>query len=106
MPYQSQQRTADDPLHTYKISLCKDKRGVDLISDVLLFGRLWHDTPDNTIDYAMHSSRSHDAVIRVYDPAGNVINEAVFALAFFSRPQDRELLGATSRGLLGCPCRV
>jgi hypothetical protein len=27
----------------------------------------------NTIGYAMHSSRSHDAVIRVYDDAGNVI---------------------------------
>jgi hypothetical protein len=25
------------------------------------------------IDYAKHRSRSHDAVIRVYDPAGNVI---------------------------------
>jgi hypothetical protein len=40
-------------------------RGVDLISDVLPFGRLWYDTPDNAIGYAMHSSRSHDAVIRV-----------------------------------------
>jgi len=40
---------------------------------VLPFGRLWYDTPDNTIGYAMHSSRSHDAVIRVYDDAGNVI---------------------------------
>jgi hypothetical protein len=28
---------------------------------------------DNAIGYAMHSSRSHDAVIRVYDAAGNVI---------------------------------
>jgi len=27
----------------------------------------------NAIGYAMHSSRSHDAVIRVYDAAGNVI---------------------------------
>ena len=35
--------------------------------DVLPFGRLWYDTPDNAIGYAMHSSRSHDAVIRVYD---------------------------------------
>jgi hypothetical protein len=26
----------------------------------------------NAIDYAMHRSRSHDAVIRVYDTAGNV----------------------------------
>jgi len=50
-----------------------DKRGVDLISGVLPFGRLWYDTPDNAIGYAMHGSRSHDAVIRVYDAAGNVI---------------------------------
>jgi hypothetical protein len=34
---------------------------------MLPFGRLWYDTPDNAISYAMHSSRSHDAVIRVYD---------------------------------------
>ena len=27
----------------------------------------------NAIGYAMHSSRSHDAVIRVYDAVGNVI---------------------------------
>jgi hypothetical protein len=40
---------------------------------MLPFGRLWYDTPDNAIGYAMHSSRSHDAVIRVYDEAGNVI---------------------------------
>ena len=47
--------------------------GVDPISDALPFGRLWYDTPENAIGYAMHSSRSHDAVIRVYDDAGNVI---------------------------------
>jgi hypothetical protein len=40
---------------------------------MLPFGRLWYDMPDNAIGYAMHSSRSHDAVIRVYDEAGNVI---------------------------------
>ena len=33
-------------------------------------------------------------------------NHAVFVLAFFSRQQDRELLGAISRDLLDCPCRV
>jgi hypothetical protein len=27
----------------------------------------------DVIGYAMHSSRSHDAVIRVYDAAGNLI---------------------------------
>jgi len=47
--------------------------GVDLISDVLPFGRLWYDTPDNAIVYAMHRSRSHDVIIRVYDDAGNLI---------------------------------
>ena len=59
--------------HIYEVRPRKDHRGVDLISDVLPFGRLWYDTPDNAIGYAMHSSRSHDAVICVYDDAGNVI---------------------------------
>ena len=40
---------------------------------MLPFGRLWYDTPGNAIGYAMRSSRSHNAVIRVYEPAGNVI---------------------------------
>jgi hypothetical protein len=54
----------------------KDKRGIDLISDVLPFGRLWYGEPNaisNAIGYAEHRSRSHDAVIRVYDAAGNMI---------------------------------
>ena len=54
----------------------KDKRGVDLISDALPFGRLWYGEPDavsNAIGYSKFYSRSHDAVIRVYDEAGNVI---------------------------------
>jgi hypothetical protein len=61
-------------MHAYDVRPRKDKHGVDLISDVLPFGRLWYDTPENAIGYAMHSSRSHDAVIRgLYDDAGNVI---------------------------------
>jgi hypothetical protein len=40
----------------YEVRLRKDRRGVDLISD-----------------YAKFYSRSHDAVIRLYDEAGNVI---------------------------------
>ena len=73
--------------HIYEVRPRKDKRGVDLISDVLPFGRLWYDTPDNAIGYAMHSSRSHDAVIRVYDEAGNVI-ETHSRLASPQRAQD------------------
>ena len=60
-------------MHLYEVRPRKDKRGVDLISDALPFGRLWYDTPDNAIGYAMLFSRSHDAVIRVYDESGNVI---------------------------------
>jgi hypothetical protein len=40
------------------------------------FGLLWYDGPDaisNAIGYAKFFSRSHDAVIRVYDDAGNLI---------------------------------
>jgi len=54
----------------------KDHRGVDLISDALPFGRLWYGEPNavsNAVDYAKFRSRSHDAVIRVYDGTGNVI---------------------------------
>jgi hypothetical protein len=60
----------------YEIRPGKDKRGVDLISDALPFGRLWHgerNVVNNAIGYAKFYSRSHDAVIRVYDQAGNVI---------------------------------
>jgi len=60
-------------MHLYEVRPRKDYRGVDLISDVLPFGRLWYNTPDNAIGYAMPSSRSHNAVIRVYDEAGNLI---------------------------------
>jgi hypothetical protein len=60
-------------LHVYEIRPRKDKRGFDLISVVLPFGALWYTKPDDAIDYAKFYSRSHDAVIHVYDAAGNVI---------------------------------
>ena len=53
-------------MHVYQVRPRKHKRGVDLTSDVLPFSRLWYDTPDNSIGYAMHFSRSHDAAGRVY----------------------------------------
>ena len=64
------------PAHVYEVRPRKDHRGVDLISDALPFGRLWYDGPNaasNAIGYASHYSRSHDAVIRVYDAAGDLI---------------------------------
>ena len=63
-------------MHLYEVRPRKDHRGVDLISDALPFGRLWYGEPNaisNAIGYATHRSRSNDAVIRVYDAAGNVI---------------------------------
>ena len=59
--------------HVYEVRPRKDKRGVDLISDALPFGRLWYTEIPHAIGYAKFRSRSHDAVIRVYDEAGNVI---------------------------------
>ena len=63
-------------MHVYEIRRRKDKRGVDLISDALPFGRLWYGDAHavaNAIGYAEHFSRSNHAVIRVYDDIGNVI---------------------------------
>jgi hypothetical protein len=60
-------------MHTYEIRPRKDKRGFDLISDALPFGRLWYTEIPHAIGYAEFYSRSHGAVIRVYDDTGNVI---------------------------------
>jgi hypothetical protein len=63
--------------HTYEIRPRKDRRGVDLVSDALPFGRLWYEgahAAANAIGYARFYSRSHHVVIRVYDEPGNVID--------------------------------
>jgi hypothetical protein len=63
-------------MHSYEVRPRKDKRGGDLISDALPFGRLWYGEPNavsNAIGYAKLYSRPHNAVIRVYDAVGNVI---------------------------------
>jgi hypothetical protein len=62
--------------HLYEVRQRKDKRGVDLISDALPFGRLWYAEPNaisNAVGYAKFYSRSNHAVIRVFDQAGTVI---------------------------------
>jgi hypothetical protein len=63
-------------MHIYQVRPRKDYRGVDLISDALPFGRLWYGEPNafsNAVGYAKFYNRSHGAVIRIYDEAGNVI---------------------------------
>ena len=60
-------------MHTYEVRPRKDHRGFDLISDALPFGGLWYLKISDAIDYAKHRSRSHDAVIHVFDEAGKEI---------------------------------
>jgi hypothetical protein len=63
-------------MHVYEVRPGKDKPGVDLISNVLPFGPLWYgesNAVSNAIGYAMHRSRSHHSVIRVYGAVGNLI---------------------------------
>jgi hypothetical protein len=58
------------------VRLRKDKRGVDLISEALPFGRLWYagsDAINNATGYVKFYSHSHDVVVHVYDKSGNVI---------------------------------
>jgi hypothetical protein len=62
--------------HVYEIRPRADHSGVDLISDALPFGPAWYRGPNaisNAIKCVKFSSRSHDAVIRVFDEAGKVI---------------------------------
>ena len=62
--------------HLHEVRPRTDRRGVDLISDVLPFGRLWYDGAQavtNAIGYTEHYGCSHDAVIRGYDELGNMI---------------------------------
>ena len=60
----------------YEVRPREDHRGVDLISGALPFAALWYGEPDaieNAIGYTKFYSRSHDAVIRVYNEAGKLI---------------------------------
>jgi len=52
--------------HLYEVRPRKRKRGVDLISDALPFGRLWHGEPDaieNAVDYTKFFSRLEERMM-------------------------------------------
>ena len=60
----------------YEIRPRADKHGVDLVSDALPYSPMWYRGPKaitDAIDHAKFLSGSHDAMIRVFDAAGNVI---------------------------------
>ena len=63
-------------VHVYEIRPRADKHGFDLTSDALPYSPLWYRGPNairDAIGHVKFYSRSHDALIRVYDDAGNVI---------------------------------
>jgi hypothetical protein len=87
-------------MHVFEVRPRKDHRGADLISDALPFGRLWYgelNAVSNAIDYAKFRSRSDDAVIRVYDAAGNVIETHEVLLVRHAAPH-AEIAFATIKG--------
>ena len=59
----------------YEIRPRKNRDGFDLISDRLRFGPIWYAGPDAVryaVAYAKYRSRSHRAIIRVFNEEGNV----------------------------------
>jgi hypothetical protein len=59
--------------HVYEVRPRADKRGFDLISEALPFGRLWYCKPDDAVGYAKFYSRSHNMIVRVFDESGALI---------------------------------
>jgi len=60
-------------MYSYEVRPREDHWGVDLISNALPLGRLLFLEVREAVGYAKFYSRSHNAVIRVYDAVGNVI---------------------------------
>jgi len=60
-------------MQTYEVRPREDHWGVDLISDALPFGHLLYIEIREALAFAKFYSHAHDAMIRVYDYAGNVI---------------------------------
>jgi len=68
--------TTTSSKHVYEIRPRKDRRGFDLIGDRLPLGLLWFEGSDAIVDaviYAKFYSRSHPAIIRVFDESGAVV---------------------------------
>ena len=67
--------SAATPQDVYEIRPRKDRDGFDLIGDRLRFGPIWYAGPDAVryaVAYAKYRSRSHRAIIRVFNEEGNV----------------------------------
>lgn len=60
-------------MHVYEVRPRKDRRGFDLLSDALPFGRLWYGDQGADIGYAKFYSRSQPGEVRIFDAAGEMI---------------------------------
>jgi hypothetical protein len=84
-------------IYIYKVCPRADKSGFDLISNALPYSPMWYRGPNaigDAIDYAKFFSCSHDAVIRIFNDAGKVIQTHYHEGEF----KGGELLLASHRG--------
>lgn len=61
-------------MHRYEVRPRKDKRGFDLISEQLPFGRLWYGDANAAIGYAEFYSRAHNTEVHIFNEAGDLID--------------------------------
>jgi hypothetical protein len=61
-------------VHLYEVRPRKDRRGFDLLSESLPFGRLWYQQADAAVGYAKFYSRSQPGEVRIFDAAGAMIS--------------------------------
>ena len=60
-------------MHIYEVRPRKDRRGFDLISEALPFGRLWYQKASAATGYAKFYSRAKPGVVHIFDAAGEII---------------------------------
>jgi hypothetical protein len=58
---------------TYEIRPRTDRKGFDLISEALPFGKLWYGDAEAAAGYAEFYSRSKDIEIRFFNESGELI---------------------------------
>ena len=60
-------------VHRYEVRPRKNKRGFDLISEQLPFGRLWYREADAAVGYAEFYSRAHETEVWIFSEASELI---------------------------------
>jgi hypothetical protein len=71
--------------HIYEIRPRPDRKGVNLVSEALPFGKLWYNDAEAAASYAKFYSRSKDIEIRLFDQSGALIEMRKHAGEFRER---------------------